>query len=47
MKAKVIPSFLSGLALTALASFTVLQLMAVALLVYGMTHILEIIGRLF
>ena len=47
MRLKTIPPLISGLALAALAFFSIQQLLAVALLVRSMTNVLEIIGGLF
>lgn len=47
MRPKAIPSFLFGLALAALVSISVPQLIAVGLLVRTMTDVLGIIGGLF
>jgi hypothetical protein len=46
MKVKMIPQLLSGFAFTLLASLTVWQLLAVALLVRAMSDVLGIFGRL-
>jgi hypothetical protein len=47
MRPKAISSLFSGLAVAALAVFTVLQLLAVVLLVRAMENVLGLIGSLF